>query len=477
MKLKFSIPVKFVIFTGALITAIMIAITRYTAARERKLVFESFMKKGQILARDINNMIAQYYLKFEKGEKTSLVPILNVINVMKQKNPGVEAISIISRDSVIIAHTDANMLNKRVKEIKGDIKVPLKHKGKVLCYTLIDLSIGVIKEHLKKFWKKMFIFSLIAVIIGMVLAGITGVFIVKPLRSLIKEMEMFDAEKMKEFEIKSPDEAGALSDAINSMLGKIKDKQLSIYKKLNEEMNIVRDVHTRLLPDKIPEVSGFSIEAFYQPAKEVGGDYYDVFEYDNKCKIIIADISGKGVASLPLMAMFHAIVRHIKIEVTEPDELLTLLHQHLKEDMPRGMFITCINAVIDVNTKKMKLCNAGHPSLIYYDSERDKLETIKTKGTPVGVPFLSVEKYKSALEKREIQLKKGDLLFFYTDGIIEAKNPDKEEFGEHRLLDIIKKNTKAPADEIKDKVIESIENFTKGEPQFDDITFIVLKVL
>jgi len=240
--------------------------------------------------------------------------------------------------------------------------------------------------------------------------------------------------------------------------------------KLEEEIAVAKQIQERLLPSSIPELSGFDIFAINISSKQVGGDYYDLIPLDeNKLAIAIADVSGKGIPAALLMSNLQASLRALvgtKMSITH---MTSRINDIIYENTSSDKFITYFYGVIDKNTYKMKYCNAGHnpPFLIRKDAPTILLE----KGGLILGMMSGVE-----FQEGEIQLKSGDTLLLYTDGVSEAMNNEDEEFEEKRIEEVLRNNRSLTGKELIGKIINSVKEHSGSVPQGDDITMIAMKI-
>lgn len=252
-----------------------------------------------------------------------------------------------------------------------------------------------------------------------------------------------------------------------------KEERDKYYDELEEkkyELKIAYKIQKSFLPDSIPEIKGFQLSALNIPAKEVGGDFYDFIPIsDDKMGIVIADVSGKSVPAALFMALSRTVVRAKAKGNPQVAEVIREANKMIAEDSKTSMFVTFFYGILDEKEKNLKYVNAGHNPPLYFNDHGDDLFMLKARGMALGV----MEEI--SLEEKEITLDKGDVVVFYTDGITEAMNKDKQLFGEERLLEEIKRNHHLSAEEITEKIQNSVLEFCGKEPQFDDITLVVLK--
>lgn len=257
-------------------------------------------------------------------------------------------------------------------------------------------------------------------------------------------------------------------------------KQLIEKERLKQELLIAENIQERLLPQKPLNVPGFELASLFYPAYEVGGDYYDYFELEAKngdpyFGIVVADVSGKGTFAAFYMAELKGIIQSLaNVYAHDPVELIRRANETLVNSLDKSVFISLIYGLVNVRTKKLTLINAGHCPVVFSDSENTEL--IKLDGLALGLR--KGEIFTSILRPKEIQLKTGDVLAFYTDGVIEAINQNNEEFGYNRLKETISKNKHLHAEAIKNEIFEAVNSFAKaGESNRDDLTILILKVV
>ncbi|MEP2447873.1 MAG: SpoIIE family protein phosphatase [Balneola sp.] len=242
--------------------------------------------------------------------------------------------------------------------------------------------------------------------------------------------------------------------------------------RMEEELNLAKNIQVGLLPDPLPEIDRFDLAAINISSRQVGGDYFDFIETPEKNHLVaIADVTGKGVPASLLMAnlqsMLHALA---PIDVTM-SEATGSINDIIYNNTPSDKFITFFWGIIADNGTKFKYVNAGHDPPILFRKGSDEPVLLEEGGVILGA-MPTMMPYESA----EIDLKPGDLIVFFTDGVTEAMSPDQtEEYETDRLKECIRKNRDKTAQEIQDAIITDINAFSNNI-QYDDITTIVLKV-
>ncbi|MBI5021443.1 MAG: SpoIIE family protein phosphatase [Ignavibacteriales bacterium] len=241
---------------------------------------------------------------------------------------------------------------------------------------------------------------------------------------------------------------------------------------LEKEFVAAREVQMSLLPKQLPEIKNFELAAATIPAKEVGGDFYDIIKInDSLFEIILADVSGKGLSAALLATLGKGILCS---QVMQHRSALTQLEQSntiLRGSIQRKSFITLLLAVVRPDDGSVSIFNVGHCYPILYTAENDTIEMLSVKGTALNL----TDKIKC--EERLIMMKKNDCLLIYSDGVSEAQNLTMEFFGEERILNLLKNNANQKAETIVQKINDEVKLFCKGVSQTDDITMVVLKAV
>jgi phosphoserine phosphatase RsbU/P len=237
-----------------------------------------------------------------------------------------------------------------------------------------------------------------------------------------------------------------------------------------QELQQAREIQQSLLPKEIPQVAGFEIDGAWEPARVVGGDYYDVIRLsETKLGICIADVVGKSVSAALLMANVQASVRAFATETTSPSALCSRVNSVLCANIATGKFVTLFYAVLDAEHGLLHYTNAGHllPILIRADGE---VQELHYGGAVIGV--FPEWKYEDSV----VQLHPGDRLLLFTDGITEAGLPGGEEFGEQRLITGARTYADKSTSELKLGLLGDVKQFCASQ-LMDDATLIVISAL
>lgn len=239
--------------------------------------------------------------------------------------------------------------------------------------------------------------------------------------------------------------------------------------RIEQELRVARVIQQTLLPKEIPQPDDWQIEALWQPAREVSGDFYDFFEFpDGRLGIVIADVTGKGVPAALVMATTRSILRSAAERLINPGAVLERTNELLCPDIPKNTFVTCLYVLLEPETGKMTFANAGH-NLPEKCSSAVSQE-LRATGMPLGLlPGM-------AYEENVAFLQPGESILLYSDGLVEAHNPSGEMFGFPRLRRLIVAGREC-SDQIN-ALMEELGKFTGPEwEQEDDVTFVALRRL
>ncbi|MGI9241515.1 MAG: SpoIIE family protein phosphatase, partial [Verrucomicrobiales bacterium] len=243
---------------------------------------------------------------------------------------------------------------------------------------------------------------------------------------------------------------------------------------LEKEMRTARDVQKILLPASDPKVPGFNIAGTNLAAQLVSGDYFDYIEVDeDHLGIVIADVSGKGIAASLIMAMCRSVIRANAAYNHSPANVLRAANRQLFPDIREDMFISLAYAILDRRNGELLIARAGHDPPLHFIKESGEIQPIKPKGIAIGID--DGEVFDRAIALESVTLTPGDTVLLYTDGVNEALDPGGEEFGMQRLLDIFKTQSSKTADGLVESITTEIQRFAGNAPQNDDITLIAVQ--
>ncbi len=304
-------------------------------------------------------------------------------------------------------------------------------------------------------------------------------FLVSPMRKLMDGMLAVSEGKLDHnIVIQSNDEFGQIAGVFNEMTTHFKEAQKNLLEqeRFQQEMQVAQEIQHTLLPRETPNIEGYELASFYRSAKEVGGDYFDyVWVDDNILGIAVADVSGKGIPGSLVMTMIRTALRLEARGNRSAVDVMSKVNSFVTRDMKKGMFVTMFYIILNSRQRVINYSSAGHNPLILYREENQQIYFLKPRGFPLGIDLPDPGLFAKSLTQDNVSLKKGDLLLVYTDGITEAMNSRREQFGEKRLLEVMHQYHDLSADEFMNKLSQELEKFTENYPQNDDITCVAIK--
>jgi serine phosphatase RsbU (regulator of sigma subunit) len=246
------------------------------------------------------------------------------------------------------------------------------------------------------------------------------------------------------------------------------EEEMRERQRVEHELGVARRIQHALLPKDLPELEGWEIARHYQPAREVGGDFYDFLSLeDGRVGLVIGDVSGKGIAAALVMANSQSVLRAVAQRgVITPGRVLEDANEVLYDYIPPTMFITCLYAILDPESGGLVYANAGHD--LPYLHRNGEAEELRARGMPLGLmPGMDYE-------EKEVTLEAGDSALFYSDGLVEAHDPKREMFGFTRLQTLVAEHGEEPS--LEETLLEELYSFVgEGWEQEDDITVLTLR--
>jgi serine phosphatase RsbU (regulator of sigma subunit)/anti-sigma regulatory factor (Ser/Thr protein kinase) len=269
-------------------------------------------------------------------------------------------------------------------------------------------------------------------------------------------------------DVRTNAEFSSLSDDINSTVSTLKKYIAEAATRIDKELEYAKQIQLSALPSDFPDTEDYSVFAKMIAAKEVGGDFYDFYSFDDKTVFFLAaDVSGKGIPAAMFMMKAKTIIKDLSERGLSVNEIFTLANEKLCENNESDMFVTAWIGKFDLSTGKLTFANAGHnPPLIVHDN--GECEYLKSRP---GFVLAGMEGI--MYRENEITLNKGDRVFLYTDGVTEATDINEALYGEDRLHSYINKNKSLRAEDLLSDLKKDIDLFVGDAPQFDDITMLV----
>ncbi len=361
--------------------------------------------------------------------------------------------------------------------------------GNYVANAYVDISMDNIMADRQEFliWLLIFLFAATTVLIVLIIWFIRRS-IVKPINQLSRATSLFVNEKkdpqgvsaISQLQIHTKDEIEHLSDSIKTM-----EREINSYidnlarvtgekERISAELNVATQIQASMLPSTFPafpEREEFDIYALMNPAKEVGGDFYDFFFVDDDhFAMVMADVSGKGVPAALFMVVAKNLIKNNAQTMPSPKDILEKVNQELCENNEAEMFVTVWLGILEISTGTLRAANAGHEYPILRRAD-GSFELYKDKHGFVlgGMPTAKYREY-------ELPLQKGDKLYLYTDGVTEATNARNELYGTARLLAALNDNPQTPPSRLLPAIRADIDRFVQEAPQFDDITMMAFEL-
>lgn len=462
------------------------------------------------LTREVElRVLAQARSIAASSERTMLEPdpeltFQKLLREMMSRDPDIESIVVVDRNGTILAHPEVTKIGSRydpprgldpVPEIpyldaeemvaEGEdvfvVNAPIKrtYEGQVsnIGRVFIRSSKGKIEKAIRSARLQIIVITVIVSLLGSVAAVILSGFITTPIKRLAEGARRIgEGDLDVRVKVSGRDEIGQLATTLNEMTTRLAKARGELVEKerMSKELEIARGIQQSLLPTAFPEVESIEVAAVCESATEVGGDYFDLLAIDNRrVGVVIADVSGKGVPGLIVMGVARSVIRAQARQHLSPREVLIRANDIIAPDIHRGMFVTVLYGVLDIERRTFSFANAGHnPLVIVKKFGPVPYELIKTQGRPVG--FMAGAFFDDRLEETTLPLDEGDTIFTYTDGIMDSLNKNDQEFGMDRLLETLADKRAVPVQEIIETILQRIAKFVGDRPQQDDMTMLAI---
>lgn len=367
----------------------------------------------------------------------------------------------------------------RENETLLDFSRSLVINDKLLGVFHIGLSEQGINEILRKARNKMLVVSLPLLLVFLALTGYLVTLAVKPIEQITAHARTLGQGNLESrLALARSDEIGELAATLDKMAEEIQaaEQELVEKERMARELEIARLMQTRLLPAILPEIPNLEIASLFSPAYEVSGDFYDCFPLgDGQFGVVVADVAGKGLKGAWIASITRTTLKTILAEETQqarsPKKILTRLNTLLKPDLERAIFVTLAYMLIDTTKDQFRFASAGHPDILQFGESG--IEEIRSWGPALGaVDEFTFEKI---TEEKTLTLKPGEGFLLYTDGLTEARNSSKQEFGLERVKEELSLHTGLGAREIPPKLFAEVREFCGPKELDDDVTVVVIK--
>jgi sigma-B regulation protein RsbU (phosphoserine phosphatase) len=294
-------------------------------------------------------------------------------------------------------------------------------------------------------------------------------FLVESVRDTTRELQLINEIRLSQEENEEKQRQMVL---LNKDLLRMNDQLKIAQNLINDELKQVGKLQQSLLPEQLPTINGYEFGSFYTPAEHAGGDYYDCIEMSNGYwGFTIADVSGHGTPAAVIMAMSRAIMRSYTYDIIASAEALMMVNEILCDNVHTRDFVTMFYTVFNGSTGELNYASAGHNPVLHFDRSDMMVRKLAAGGMFLAA-FTGME-----YEEKHLTLYDGDILFMYTDGLVEAMNPEREQYGLDRVISRLIMYNDASCDRIINEIMEDVRSFTAGKPFEDDVTIFVVKKL
>ncbi|MEE9495676.1 MAG: SpoIIE family protein phosphatase, partial [Desulfobacterales bacterium] len=334
--------------------------------------------------------------------------------------------------------------------------------------TSTEQDLGTAIQHLRS---AIFTNAIIFLGVGIFLTMLLGRNLSIPFKEIVQTLRWVRNGRFdKKVQVTTNDEIGYTGDVINEMTEGLQERE-----RLQQSLDLAKEVQQNLLPNKDPEIEGLDIAGTSIYCEETGGDYYDYLltaeNGQKKICVVVGDVADHGIPSALLMTTARAFLRQRTSRSGELDQVVSDVNRQLTRDVEdSGRFMTLFICEIDRSKQVIHWVNAGHDPAMIYDRESGRFEELTGNSLPLGVSETT------AYQKYDKEIIPGQIIMMGTDGIWEAQNPQGEMFGKERFKNIIRENAGQPAKDIIQAVIKEVDRFCHPLEKADDVTLVVTKI-
>jgi sigma-B regulation protein RsbU (phosphoserine phosphatase) len=357
-------------------------------------------------------------------------------------------------------------------------KTPVVSRDNAIGYVHLTYSKQELRDSIAGALRITISVSAAALFLGLILALFFFQRISRPMQAMMEGVATLAGGNL-DAKIRMPgrNEFGVLANAFNEMAFRIAAAQQEhiVKERMDRELEIARDIQHTLLPEDVHAPKGYQIAYHYDSATEVGGDYLDVIPAGgSRVGLVMADVSGKGVPGLVVMAMVKVMVQNLIAKGTQPKDIVRKLNSALLGNIRRNMFVTFFVALLDSDTGEVVFSNAGHNPVLIYNGSGARAKLYKMDGPPMG--SFPDHVFSGHLQEYRIAMAPGDLLLQYTDGLNESMNDHGERFRFDRILELANEHGGEGAESLIGQLVRAEAAFRGSAPQSDDLTLLAVSV-
>jgi serine phosphatase RsbU (regulator of sigma subunit)/anti-sigma regulatory factor (Ser/Thr protein kinase) len=495
-----SLRAKFSLFTFLVVLLVVGGSNYYFDRKTSFGAHRSFSEKMRALTLTIADQANGYFLN-----RRSDVEFDELIVSYVRANPEFQRIVLTDLEGMIVAHSDdiRNIRKPYIAPPEFDttlqdypqslgnpklwvryITEPIRSGQRIAGYVHTTYSTKSVHKQIWEARIGVFGLTVVLLIIGIVGIYLLSNYFVSPIARIVSRIRRYTQGDIDtEMPLEGAEEFFEISRAFNEMMTRLSldRKNLIAREKLAKEIEVASQIQKALLPAQLPDIQGLEIDGFYRAASTVGGDLYDVEQIgDDTYCLTVADVSGKGVPASLVMSMLRTTIQIVSKGSMSPKATLVRVEGYLRNNIPRGMFITVQMAFYSVSARTITVVSAGHNPLMYYRASTGEILNINPSGMPLGIPSTNDSQFAERLEEYTFPLYDGDAIALYTDGITEAPDREGQQFGVERLANILKNGSIAGHGTVADLtrlIVDSVDAFAGAGHNSDDLTLIVARAL
>lgn len=359
---------------------------------------------------------------------------------------------------------------------------PIIDRGTNYGQVHISYSSRLLSKSIDKARQKVIFLTIIGLAFGIGGIYLLSNYFVSPIVRITERVRKFSSGDIEtELPLEGMEEYFEISKALNEMMTRLRRDHENIIEreKIAKEIEVAGQIQKTLLPEKLPDVPGLRLDAYYRAASRISGDLYDVFKIDdNNYCLLVADVSGKGIPASLVMSVLRTVIRIMAVGKTRAHTILNAVNDYIKNDIPAGIFITIFLSVYNAETKKLNFVSAGHNPLIYCSKNEDDIKIINPPGIPLGLPLQGDINFADKLRPMTLEIHDDDTLFIYSDGVTEAMDRTGKKYGLEKLMSIFEErvagNSRLGPKDISQLILDDIDRHCGLAAQADDITFITV---
>jgi len=491
-----SIRLEFALYVSGLILVIMVAtgyvITDKYSDTVTQNVIDNLLSQARAYSGPAGKLI------ISTGEPDALM-LNNICKKLADNNPELYWAGITDNRGLFLAHTDLKQviaethipgLQHQASEVAlrdGEslslandtikIVVPIMDRDIQLGMLGVASSVREIASARSTSIVTVATITLLMIIIGLPLVVIVLHRKLRPIRLITDSLKQVDVEDLiLDIPVSSKNEFGYLSETLRVLGSRLNLAQRELVEKqrIERELEIATEIQANMLPRQYPIAENYQFSGTYRSAREVGGDYYDFIDIDdNHIAVLVADVSGKSLPGMLVMLLTRNIVTRLARSIRQPARLLCETNRELLGSIGKGMFVTMFYGVLNKTSGEFTFASAGHNPWIRLNSRTASFEKIKTNGYPLG--FMAPAKFDQRLETGRHTFSGEEWMILYTDGINEAQNTDREEFGMDRFMQTLKSSLGNDPEQMVQSTLQRLDEFVETAPQYDDITLVAMK--